>query len=367
MAVEMLEFRNFGKTDRDTDVHEAASATLESVQNLIQLLSQQQETNCSAATDMAISRFKKVVSLLGTTGHARFRKAPSASSYSSSMEALAPKFCAPVEPPVARPTDLVERFKVSSQESSRGLSSPNSQNSVSISTNAASTFPLNNNNNNLFHPTPLHARAPTLQVPINPDSDANLRHISFSQPLGLQMSTDYLMGNQCFKPKEPLNSSPPLSTSNSFVSSLTADLSDKACGLVPSMPPMGGRPPLSSCKKTCHGKSDNASGKCGSTGKCHCSKRRKTRVKTTIRVPAISVKMADIPADDFSWRKYGQKPIKGSPHPRGYYKCSTVRGCPARKHVERALDDANVLIVTYEGEHNHSHAMSESTGLVVDP
>ncbi|KAL2897504.1 putative WRKY transcription factor 11 [Bienertia sinuspersici] len=39
---------------------------------------------------------------------------------------------------------------------------------------------------------------------------------------------------------------------------------------------------------------------------------------------------------------------------RGYYKCSTVRGCPARKHVERATDDPTMLIVTYEGEHRHS-------------
>ncbi|KAF6154609.1 hypothetical protein GIB67_041750 [Kingdonia uniflora] len=29
-----------------------------------------------------------------------------------------------------------------------------------------------------------------------------------------------------------------------------------------------------------------------------------------VRVPAISLKMSDIPPDDFSWRKYGQKPIK---------------------------------------------------------
>lgn len=43
---------------------------------------------------------------------------------------------------------------------------------------------------------------------------------------------------------------------------------------------------------------------------------RKHRVKRSIKVPAISNKLADIPPDEYSWRKYGQKPIKGSPHPR---------------------------------------------------
>ncbi|KAL2346848.1 hypothetical protein Fmac_000848 [Flemingia macrophylla] len=115
------------------------------------------------------------------------------------------------------------------------------------------------------------------------------------------------------------------------------------------------KPPLS--KNTCHHH-------LSASNNCHCIKRRKNRVKKTIRVPAISSKVADIPADEYSWRKYGQKPIKGSPYPRGYYKCSSVRGCPARKHVERASDDPTMLIVTYEGEHRHSAThdnVSEST------
>ncbi|XP_016171815.1 probable WRKY transcription factor 69 isoform X2 [Arachis ipaensis] len=60
------------------------------------------------------------------------------------------------------------------------------------------------------------------------------------------------------------------------------------------------------------------------------------------------------PSDSWAWRKYGQKPIKGSPYPRGYYRCSSSKGCPARKQVERSRVDPTKLIVTYNYEHNHS-------------
>lgn len=50
---------------------------------------------------------------------------------------------------------------------------------------------------------------------------------------------------------------------------------------------------------------------------------------------------------------------------RGYYKCSSVRGCPARKHVERALDDPMMLVVTYEGDHNHSHDTTDVAAALV--
>ncbi|CAI0545239.1 unnamed protein product, partial [Linum tenue] len=58
---------------------------------------------------------------------------------------------------------------------------------------------------------------------------------------------------------------------------------------------------------------------------------------------------------------------KGSPHPRGYYKCSSVRGCPARKHVERAVDDPSMLVVTYEGDHNHNTlSIAETANLILE-
>ncbi|XP_042034161.1 WRKY transcription factor WRKY51-like isoform X1 [Salvia splendens] len=148
-------------------------------------------------------------------------------------------------------------------------------------------------------------------------------------------------------------------SSSTFVSSITGEGSvSNGKGGSPSMfavPPISAsKPPLSGKRCREHNHSDNISGKTSGSSRCHCKKSRKTKVKREIRVPAVSSKVADIPADEYSWRKYGQKPIKGSIFPRGYYRCSTVRGCPARKHVERATDDPTMLMVTYEGEHRHT-------------
>ncbi|KAJ6404902.1 hypothetical protein OIU84_012969 [Salix udensis] len=162
------------------------------------------------------------------------------------------------------------------------------------------------------------------------------------------------------------SNSPSISSATSFMSSLTGETDSFQRSMSSGFhftQPSAGKPPFpsSSSKRKCDSM-DGAALKCGSSsGRCHCSKKsRKSRVKRVVRVPATRNKMADIPTDDYSWRKYGQKPIKGSPHPRGYYKCSSVRGCPARKHVERAPDDSMMLIVTYEGEHHHSHPFGDA-------
>ncbi|XP_057533626.1 WRKY transcription factor 22 [Amaranthus tricolor] len=78
------------------------------------------------------------------------------------------------------------------------------------------------------------------------------------------------------------------------------------------------------------------------------TKKRKNLMKKVCHVPAEGLS-----SDMWAWRKYGQKPIKGSPYPRGYYRCSSSKGCLARKQVERNRSDPKMFIVTYTAEHNH--------------
>ncbi|XP_074592383.1 WRKY transcription factor WRKY51-like [Curcuma longa] len=317
MGVDLM---GYDKMDDQMAIQEAATAGLRSMDHLIRQLSgqqtQQQQVDCREITEVAVSKFKKVISMLNRTGHARFRRGPTAAA---------------AAPPPAEQSSLHSA--------------------------AGKTLSL--------APVPLRAVKP-------PQHALPRQRLTFD-------FTEQAAANEaspCFSVPTPLSSA-----TSSFVSSVTGDGSvskgrgrlDGASLLLP-LPAASlsiGKPPLSSSlKRLCqehgngHSHSEQVDGKYAiSSGRCHCSKRRKSRVKRTIRVPAISSKVADIPPDEFSWRKYGQKPIKGSPYPRGYYKCSTLRGCPARKHVERAPDDPSMLIVTYEGEHRHTPTASAAASV----
>lgn len=92
--------------------------------------------------------------------------------------------------------------------------------------------------------------------------------------------------------------------------------------------------------------------------------KRKSDVRKVVCIPAPPATSSRggaggevIPSDLWAWRKYGQKPIKGSPYPRGYYRCSSSKGCMARKQVERSRSDPNMLVITYTAEHNHPWPM----------
>ncbi|XXG61555.1 hypothetical protein AAC387_Pa05g0137 [Persea americana] len=100
----------------------------------------------------------------------------------------------------------------------------------------------------------------------------------------------------------------------------------------------------------------------GKTRSTSSPKRRRGAVaeKRVVSVPIGEVEGSNPPSDSWAWRKYGQKPIKGSPYPRGYYRCSSSKGCPARKQVERSRMDPTTLVITYAWDHNHPWPTSKN-------
>lgn len=324
-------------------VEEANRAAVECSHRLFSMLSQNQDQiNLAAETGEAVSRFKKVVSLLDTgLGHARVRK--------------------PRRNPAAFPKNVLlecpdnlrnEDHTKSIQFLPSGNTISNVKTSLTLAIPSLEVCGNERNSMELARSTPRTSYSGLLHQQLKHRSNDMIYQRSNSGGLSLNFDSSVC--------------TPTMSSTRSFISSLSIDgsvanLGGNSFHLVGGAGSSDQNSHQQHKRKCSAGKGDDGSVKCGGTGsRCHCSKKRKHRIKRSIKVPAISNKLADIPPDDYSWRKYGQKPIKGSPHPRGYYKCSSMRGCPARKHVERCLEEPTMLIVTYEGEHNHPRLPSQS-------
>ncbi|XP_057972632.1 probable WRKY transcription factor 13 [Malania oleifera] len=85
-------------------------------------------------------------------------------------------------------------------------------------------------------------------------------------------------------------------------------------------------------------------------------KMKKIKGRRKVREPRFCFKtMSDVDVldDGYKWRKYGQKVVKNTQHPRSYYRC-TQDNCRVKKRVERLAEDPRMVITTYEGRHIHS-------------
>lgn len=253
MAVELMGFQ---KVDEQKAIQEAASEGLKGMEHLIRSLSHQPNHLNTQLTDNTVSKFKKLISLLNRTGHARFRRAPVHSTPAHS------------------------------------LTTPVHSSPVHTAPSSSSHLP----------PPPPQQQTSTVSPPANFPSPApvpvSIRHqpsqsltLDFTKPNDVVLSSNGNNNKSLLElefSKETNTFS--VSSNSSFMSSaVTGDGSvsnGKQCSsifLTQTATPAisGGKPPLSSgpSKKRCHDHGEHSDEVSGN-GKCHCVKRRYTTYTT---------------------------------------------------------------------------------------
>ncbi|KAL4603741.1 hypothetical protein ACB092_10G145300 [Castanea dentata] len=89
-------------------------------------------------------------------------------------------------------------------------------------------------------------------------------------------------------------------------------------------------------------------------------KASRTKKVNPSRIAFHTRSIDDILDDGYRWRKYGQKAVKNSNHPRSYYRCTQLT-CNVKKQIQRLSKDSSIVVTTYEGIHNHpSEKLMES-------
>ncbi|KAL3839939.1 hypothetical protein ACJIZ3_024530 [Penstemon smallii] len=145
-----------------------------------------------------------------------------------------------------------------------------------------------------------------------------------------------------------------LGTFNDSISIITTHCeSDEVSDQVPAVMNSSGR------------KSQDSGGTCkkpASIERRGCHKRRRnseTETKETITLFE----------DGHAWRKYGQKLILNSKHPRNYYRCTHKfdQKCKATKQVQKIQDDPEPLFrTTYHGYHTCKFKSHDDHQIIVD-
>ncbi|KAM3289346.1 putative WRKY transcription factor 11 [Capsicum chacoense] len=301
--------------NKELALQEAASTGLKIMEHLIKLAANESvvQVDCREITDFAVAKLKKANAMVGQTGHARFRRGP-----------------------------------VQVQAQNKAESQAQAQAQVHDSLTSLSLSPYGYMEKERVLESMTLSVVASVAAPVQTELTLGFKMPSVNDDVG-----GAGVGNM--KWKDDFGSMKNWINSSSFLSFITGEGSESIVNVVP--PPsssmlllpmaqvVSAEKQSSATRKRCREQEQSGDGS---------GKKRKVFPRKVIRTSVISSKITDIPADECSWRKYGQKLIKGSPHPRVYYKCTSFPGCPAKKHVERAMEDPMMLIVTYEEEHHHT-------------